>query len=162
MRRKFFSILFALVLVLSFSPVVAAQAPAAFSVSNLSIQPAQVEPGGTVTITVLVANIGGESGSYTVVLKINRVKEAEETVTIAAGDSQEVSFSVVTEEREPTTHEEEFFTYTVLVDGVSGGFTIVVPPLPGINWPLVGGFIAAAVLIGLAIFFIRKLVRMVW
>jgi len=142
--------------------VVAAQAPAAFSVSNLSIKPAKVEPGGTVTITVLVANTGGESGSYTVVLKINRVKKAEETVTIAAGDSQEVSFSIVTEDKKPTTHEEELFTYTVLVDGLSGGFTIVVPPLPGLNWPLIGGFIGAAVLIGLAIFFLRKLLRMLW
>ena len=160
MRRKFFSILFALLLVLSFSPVIAAQAPAAFSVSNLSIQPADVEPGGTVTIAVSVANTGGEAGSYTVVLKINKVKEDEKTVTIAAGDSQEVSFSVVTEEHKPTTYEEELFTYTVLVDGLGGSFTVVVPPLPGINWPLIGGFIAAAVLLGLFILFIRKLLRM--
>ncbi|GAI85095.1 unnamed protein product, partial [marine sediment metagenome] len=78
----------------SFTVVVVPPEPAAFSVSYLSVSPRlEVEPGEAVTITVLVANIGGESGSYTVVLKIDKVKEAEETVTIAAGESQGISLS---------------------------------------------------------------------
>jgi len=138
--------------------VVIPLAPAAFSVSYLSVSPRlEVELGETVAITVLVANTGGESGSYTVVLKIDGMKEAEERVTIAAGESQEVSFSVTREEAD---------SYDVAVDGLSGSFTVVAPPEgeeeeeevatepePGINWPLYGGIIGAAVIVaGLLIY----------
>ena len=105
--------------------VVAPPAPAAFSVSHLSISRLEVQPGETVTISVLVANTGGESGSYTTVLKINGVKEAEKTVTIAAGESRDVTFSVT---------KEEAGTYTVTVDGLSGSFTVVAPPAKPISW----------------------------
>jgi len=137
--------------------VVIPLAPAAFSVSYLSVSPRlEVESGETVTISVLVANTGGESGSYTVVLNIDGAKEAEERVTVAAGESQEVSFSVTREEAD---------SYAVAVDGLSGSFTVVAPPegeeeeeevptKPGINWPLYGGIIAAAVIVaGLLIYF---------
>jgi len=126
--------------------VVAPSAPAAFSVSDLSLQPAQVKPGEAVTISALVANTGGEPGSYTVVLKIDGVKEAEKTVTIAAGDSQEVSFSVTKEDAD---------TYTVTVDGLIGSFTVAPAKLP-INWPLIGGIIAGVIVIGLIIFFVIR------
>jgi len=129
-------------------PVVVPPAPAAFSVSYLSVSQLEVEPGETVTITVFVANTGGESGSYTAVLKIDGVKEAEETVTIAAGESQDVSFSVT---------KEEVGSYTVTVDGLSGSFTVValVKP-PGINWAMIGGIIGGVVVVGLLIFFVLR------
>ena len=110
--------------IIAVPPVVVPPAPAAFSVSSLSIQPAEVEPAEVVTIAVSVANTGGESGSYTVVLKIDGVKESEKTVTIAAGGSETVTFSVTKEEAD---------SYTVTVDGLSGSFTVapvVVPPEP--------------------------------
>ena len=104
--------------------VVVPPAPAAFSVLNLAVSPRlEVEPGETVTITVLVANTGGESGSYTVVLKIDGVKETEERVTIAAGSSQTVTFSVT---------KDVAGTYSVDVSGLTGSFTVkekVVPPV---------------------------------
>ena len=130
-------------------PVVVPPEPAAFSVSSLSVLPAEVEPGEAVTIAVSVANTGGESGSYTVVLKIDGVKEAEETITVAAGESQDVSFSMTREEAD---------TYAVAVDGLSGSFTVVAPvvvPLakPGINWPLIGGIIGGVIVVGLGVFF---------
>ncbi|GAI32808.1 unnamed protein product, partial [marine sediment metagenome] len=124
-------------------PVVVPPEPAAFSVAYLSFSPLEVEPGEAVTVTVLVANIGGESGSYAVVLKIDGVKEAEETVTLAAGDSQDVSFSATREEPG---------NYTVTVDGWSGSFTVVALP-PGVNWPLIGGIIGGVVVVGLLVFF---------
>jgi len=103
--------------------VVAPPAPAIFSVSSLSVQPAEVEPSEITTVSIVVANTGGESGSYTVVLKIDGVKEAEERVTIADGSSQTVSFSVI---------REEAGTYSVNVSGLTGSFTVkekVVPPV---------------------------------
>ena len=127
------------------APEVPPPAPAIFSLSNLSIQPAEVQPQEAVIITVSVANTGGMEGSYTAVLKIEGAKEAEKNVTVAAGDSQSVSFSV---------SREDAGSYSVVVDGLSGSFTIVAlpaPPVaPALNWPLLGG-IAAAVW-GLLIF----------
>ena len=119
-------------------------APAAFSVTNLSIQPTQVQPKGVVTITVLVSNTGGTEGSYTVVLNINDIKEAEKSVALGAGKSEEASFSVT--RKEPGT-------YGVTVDTLSGQFTVV--PLP-INWPLIGGIIAAVVVVGLVVSFLVR------
>ncbi len=110
--------------IIAVPPVVAPPAPAAFTSSSLSISPLEVDTGQTVTISISVANTGGESGSYTVVLKIKGVKEAEKRVTIAAGSSQTVSFSVT---------KEEAGSYTITVDGLSGSFTVVpvvVPPAP--------------------------------
>ncbi len=129
--------------------IVAPPAPAAFSVSYLSVSPRlEVEPGEAVTIAVLVANTGGESGSYTVVLKIDGVKEAEESVTVAPGESQDVSFSVT---------REEAGSYTVAVDGLGGSFNVValVKP-PGINWAMIGGIIAGVIVVGLLIFFFLR------
>jgi len=136
-------------------------APAAFSVSSLSVQPAEVQPEEAVTITVSVTNTGGTKGSYTVVLKINGVKEAEKRVTIAAGSRQDVSFSVA---------KEDVASYSVVVDGLSGSFTVVapLPPAPApppapppevkppINWPLIGGLIAGAIVVILLIFFLIR------
>ncbi len=126
--------------------------PAAFSVSNLSIQPAEVEPNEAVTISVSVANIGGTEGSYTVVLMVNGATEAEESVTIAAGDSQSVSFSVTQEDAD---------SYSVAIDELSGSFVIVAPVTPEVepptNWILVGGIIAGVVLLeGLGIFLLVR------
>jgi len=146
-----------------------APAPAAFSVSSLSVLPAEVEPGETVTIAVSVANTGGEAGSYQVTLVINDLVEATKEVTVRAGLSKEVTFSVT---------KEEAGTYTVAVDGLSGSFTVVpvvvppappginwpliggiigvVPPAPpGINWPLIGGIIGGVIVVGLIIFFLK-------
>ena len=128
--------------------------PAAFSVSNLSVMPVEVGPGGLVTVTLTVANTGGTIGSYTTVLKLNGVKEAEKSVTVAAGGSQTVTFFVSIKETG---------SYTVSVDGLSASLTVVAPkpptppveeeeevpevPAKPINWPLVGGLIAAAVVV---------------
>ena len=48
-----------------------------FVVSNLSIQPVEVQPNEMVTITVSVANTHHTWGIYSLVLKINGVREAE-------------------------------------------------------------------------------------
>ena len=125
--------------------------PAVFSVSDLSIQPAEVEPQDAVTIIVSVANSGGTEGSYSVVLDINGVEEAEKMVTVAAGGSESISFNVT---------REETGSYTVAVDGLNSSFTVVAPapPVkPPTNWILVGGIIASVVLLeGLVIFLVVR------
>ena len=146
-------------------PPSTAAAPAAFSVSSLSIQPAEVQPKEAVTITVSVANTSGTEGSYTVVLKINDVKEAAKSLTIAADSSQSVSFSIT---------KEDAGSYRVAVDELSGSFTVIAPappvlvspapvsptpvspapPAKPIKWPALGGVIVGVVVVGLLIFFL--------
>jgi hypothetical protein len=90
--------------------------PASFTISSLVISPVQVSAGEKVDISMAVANTGGLPGSYTVVLSINGVEEAEKSVTVAAGSIQTVSFSVT---------KTEAGSYSVTVDGLSGSFTVV-------------------------------------
>jgi hypothetical protein len=116
------------------------------SLSNLTVQPAEVLTGEAVTISVAVANTGGTEGSYNVVLKLNGVKEAEKRVTIAAGGSETVTFSVT---------KEDAASYSVTVDGLSSSFTVVAPAA-AINWPLFGGIIGAVVIVALLVFFLVR------
>ena len=69
-----------------------------FLVKNLSIQPAEVQPNEVVTITVSVTNTHDTWGIYSLVLKINGVKEAEKQANVDAGDTQDISFSVTRED----------------------------------------------------------------
>ncbi len=118
--------------------------PAGFSTSALTVTPAEVNVGETVTISVLVANAGDLSGSYEVTLKINNVTEATNDVTLAGGASQTVAF---------TTSRSVAGTYTVTVDGLAGIFTVktpitppIIPPKP-VDWALIGSIIAGAIII---------------
>jgi len=137
-----------------------AAAPAAFSVSNLTIQPSEVNPEEAVTITINVANSGEVEDNYNVVLKINGEKEAEKQVTVAAGSTEEVSFTVT---------KREAGSYMVEVNGLSGSFSVAGVPIPAptptpeptpgpkpINWPLIGGIIGGVVVIGLLVFFLVR------
>ena len=90
--------------------------PPSFSVSNLSVEPTEVGLNETVTISVSVTNTGGSQGSHNVVLNIDGVQEAIETVTIAAGGSQSVTFSVTRGDAE---------TYAVTIGSLSGSFTVI-------------------------------------
>ncbi len=130
--------------------------PPAFSVSNLSVQPAEVQPEETVTITLSVTNSGGREGNYRVTLKIDGVKETEKIVTLAPDRSQEVIFTVT--RADPGS-------YSVDVNGLPGSFTVKpAPPAPpevtpppgppgappaGINWAIVGPIIAVAIFLAI-------------
>ncbi|MFC1933148.1 CARDB domain-containing protein [Chloroflexota bacterium] len=138
--------------------------PATFLISNLTVQPTEVQPKTEVTITASVTNTGDIEGSYNVVLKMNDVKEAEESVTVAAGSSKVVTFSVTREKAD---------SYSVTVDGLSASFTVVAPPVekPLVEEPpveelpeekpandgwLIGGIIAAVIVIGVISFLIVR------
>jgi hypothetical protein len=125
-------------------------APATFSSSNLRIEPAEVQPGEAVTITVTVTNSGGTEGSYTVVLNINGQKETEKSITVAAGESQNVTFSVT---------RKEVGNYSVVVEGLSGSFAVETLPPPtqeSLNRFLIVGIVAAVIIIILLIFLLVK------
>jgi len=97
------------------SPPVISPAPAEFTVTNISISPDDVEVGETATITIDVTNSGGNSGTHTVVLKVNEIEFASKSVTLNAGETQKVTFTVGTELSG---------TYTIEVDGLKGSFNV--------------------------------------
>jgi hypothetical protein len=68
--------------------------PANLSVSSVSISPQQVKPDQEVTISINVANTGGETGSYNAVLYINSVVEDSQSVSVAPGMTKNVIFTV--------------------------------------------------------------------
>ena len=117
--------------------------PAAFSVGSLSISPSIVDIGEMVTISVLVANTGGKSGSCKVTLKINGVVEVTKEVTVNAGFSKEVTLTV---------SKDIAGIYSVDVDGLNGLFTVneeivqvehssvtlTALAAPGFNTPIMG------------------------
>jgi len=135
------------------APSVTPEAPAAFSLSKLTVKPTEVESNEPVTVTVSVTNTGGSEGAYTVILKINGVKEAEKTVTVAAGKSRDISFAIT---------REQVGSYTVEADGLSGSFTVVeaAPPAQGpkppLEWPIIVGIIVGVTAVGLVIFFLLR------
>lgn len=126
--------------------------PVAFTPSSLNISPGEVDIGRTATISISVANTGGEAGSYEVTLKINGVAEATKEVTVTAGASEEVSF---------TASKDMAGIYSVDVNGLTGTFrvkeAVVAPPAPTgeTNWALVGGIIGGVVVAGLLILLLR-------
>ncbi len=95
--------------------------PAAFVVNNLSITPAQVEPGKEVTITAVITNTGDATGSYDVNLKIDNSVVTTKKVTLKAAASETVIF---------TTIKSESGTYNVDVNGLRGAFVVNAPSSP--------------------------------
>ncbi len=94
--------------------------PAALQVAKLSIDPGEVKPGEKVTVTAEVTNTGGTEGTYTAELKINGVTEATQKVTVAAGASQRLSFTVSRDTPR---------TYKISLGELTGEF-VVAKPLP--------------------------------
>ena len=68
--------------------------PPIFKVSDLKVNPDQVNAGEDVLINIKLANIGGSRGSYTVELKINGSIEKTQTYTLAAGEVSNLGFFV--------------------------------------------------------------------
>ena len=116
--------------------------PATFAISDLSVAPDEVGTGESVTISAPITNTGDLTGTYEVTLKIDEVVVATKEVTLAGGASERVTF---------TTSKDVAGTYAVTVDGLSDTFIVkappvIIPPKP-INWWLIGGIIAACIII---------------
>jgi len=92
--------------------------PASFVVTDLTVSPAQVEPGETVTIEAEVTNSGGSTGDYTATLKINGTIVDSISITLDPGEDETVSFSIA---------KEATGTYLVQLAGLEGTFTVTEP-----------------------------------
>ena len=145
-----------------------APGPAAFSLSSLTISPSEIVLGESVTISVEVTNTGEEAGNYEVILKIDGVVEASEEVSVAAGASQQVIFTVSKDVAK---------TYSVDINGLSGIFVVdegapalpapPAPPAPpaspsptapakAINWPVLWGVIGGMTAVGVTTFVLAR------
>ncbi|MBA7507079.1 hypothetical protein ES706_05795 [subsurface metagenome] len=128
-----------------------APAPASFMVSGLNIeQSPQVRKnifvgvtGEDVTIAANVANNGGQEGTYIAELKLNGETVDAKEVTLAAGQSQQVRF---------TLSGIDYGQYEVEVAGLSGEFTVS----RTIDWLSIFGIIVAIGLITWAAIWGRK------
>ena len=133
---------------------------ATFEVTNLSISPVKVKVGETVTISILVAETSGVSGSYDATLKINGTVVEKQEVALGPQQSQTVTFTIV---------EKEAGSYKVEVNGLVSEFIVEepapeappppptpTPPAKPINWWLIGGIIAAVVVVGSVTFILVR------
>jgi hypothetical protein len=92
--------------------------PAEFQVTELVINPGSVLADEIVDISVKVTNVGEESGSYTVNLKIDGTIIETKDVTLSGGATEVVKFEVI--ETNPGTH-------TIEIGAQSGSFTVEAP-----------------------------------
>jgi len=90
--------------------------PASFSISGLSVSPAEVYADGSVSVSAVVSNDGDLAGSYEVVLRVGGEVVETRLVTLDGGQSEAVSFTV--SRQTPGL-------YSVAVNGVYGSFTIL-------------------------------------
>jgi len=89
-----------------------------FEVSNLHVNPEEVEPGESVTVTVEVRNVGEERGTYELELIIDGLVEQSESVTLDGGEATTITFTVQRETGK---------AYSVETDGLSESFEVIIP-----------------------------------
>jgi len=68
--------------------------PAKFEVSSMQVKPNQITSGETATVTAVVTNTGGSTGTYNVVFSVDTVRSDTKSVQLDPGASQTVTFSV--------------------------------------------------------------------
>ena len=98
--------------------IVGAPKPAEFTLTDLTINPAEAQVFEPILIKVNVTNIGEEQGSYMANLTINNVLEENQTILLQGGNSTMVEFTVIKQVEG---------TYTVEIDGLSSSFNVKAP-----------------------------------
>jgi len=93
-------------------------APAKFTVSDLSVDPAVIHPGDQIAVSVRVTNAGAVRGSGSVTLTVNGEIMASESLTLGAGETQTVSFLLV---------KDIPGTYVVAVNGLTRTIVVLSP-----------------------------------
>ena len=118
----------------------------------VDVTPVEIADGESVAMRVLITNTSDRQDTCRVSLKKDNIRVDTKEVSLAGDASQEVIFTVL---KETTAG------YTVEVTGSSGVFTVEdmplsipetptpTPPAATLNWWLVGGSIAAGIIIGL-------------
>jgi len=123
--------------------------PASFAISDLKITPTSVRAGETVTIVAAVTNNGGSQGSYDVILKLNGVVEVEDEITLGAGETGVVTFTVT---------KDKAGSYKATIDNKSTSFTVGTQETEQFNssWLLIGAIAIGILLIMILIVVIAR------
>jgi len=100
--------------------------PPDFRLSNLEINPTEVDTGEKVIITAKIANAGGTQGRYTAELKVDGVTNQTEKIIIPAGTDYMLVFKI---------SRDLPGTYKVALGDLTGQFSVKEPPMPVINIP---------------------------
>ncbi len=93
-----------------------------FKVVGLGVNPSQVNPGEKVYVVANIVNSGNADGVYNAQLKVNGLVEAVGDVSIPAGGSREVKFSM---------SKDSVQEYTVNLGEMNGKFSVVAPQSQG-------------------------------
>jgi len=88
----------------------------AFDVTEATVSPTDIDPGGAVDVTATVANVGDQDGTFTAELAIDGIVYQSRPITVAAGEEATVTFT-----RQITREG----TLSVTVSGVGAGTVTV-------------------------------------
>jgi hypothetical protein len=95
--------------------------PSDFILSNLEINPTEVDSGEAVVITAKIANVGGTQDSYTAELKVDDCTVKTDKITLAAGTESTLNFRICADLPG---------TYTVTLGELTGKFMVAQPIMP--------------------------------
>lgn len=101
--------------------------PPDFRLSDLEINPTEVDTGENVVITAKIANVGGSQGRYTAELIIDGVTNKTEQLVIPAGANYMLVFKIA---------KDLGGTYKVTLGDLSGQFIVKEPPAPVFDVPI--------------------------
>jgi uncharacterized protein YfaS (alpha-2-macroglobulin family) len=120
------------------------------------INPTAALQGEAVTVSTRVSNNGESDGDYEVVLKVNGIVERTKTVTIKAGNSETVTFTISRDN--PGDYEIEIngnkAVYTVQKAHPATTTPVYLGPPPakrGPSWLLIGLLIVGGLVIGVGV-----------
>jgi hypothetical protein len=74
--------------------VLAHTRPAAFSITDLSLQPVGIDVNGSVSVSALISNSGDLASSYTVTLKMDGADIGTQAVSLAGRSHRRITFSI--------------------------------------------------------------------
>jgi hypothetical protein len=128
-----------------------------FVLSNLEVTPAETEPGGNVTISVEATNVGEIDGTQEVSLLIDGEIECAQMLTLAAGETRVIPFTV---------SRDAVGDYDVAVEDLPGQFEVAAST-PGMRWYVVGGIVAGTSLLALLLLLLllpalKRIVGWIW
>jgi hypothetical protein len=78
--------------------ILSAPRPAQFTLSDLTINPAQENKGEEVTVSVIVSNTGSLSGNYSAILEVNNIVKEIKEVAIAGDERVTLTFNTIGED----------------------------------------------------------------